>query len=162
MHRNGKMNNERRTEDLAKSSGHRVEEDPQTTVTNPSLAGGHLLAAISTSIVGILRDHYGRGPMKAKTYALDDIIVVVMRGSGFTPLEQTIMDSGEPDRVIAMREDFQRVMASRYKHTIEDLTGRRVLAFLSQAHVEPDITMEIFFVDGPLDGFGVVEITEPH
>ena len=28
-------------------------------------AGGHLLAAISTSIVGILREHYGRGPMKA-------------------------------------------------------------------------------------------------
>jgi len=36
-----------------------------------------------------------------------------------------------------------------------------VLAFLSQAHVEPDITMEIFFVDGPLKGFGVVEITHP-
>ena len=125
------------------------------------LAGGHLLATISTSIVGILREHYGRGPMKAKTYALDDIVVVVMRGSGFTALEQTIMDSGEPDRVIAMREDFQRVMATRYKETIEELTGRRVLAFLSQAHVEPDITMEIFFIDGPLDGFGAVEITEP-
>jgi uncharacterized protein YbcI len=126
------------------------------------LAGGHLLTAISTSIVGILREHYGRGPMKAKTYVLDDIIVVVMRGSGFTPLEQTIMNSGEPDRVIAMREDFQRVMAERYKQTIEDLTGRKVLAFLSQAHVEPDITMEIFFVDGPLEGFGAVEITEPE
>ena len=126
------------------------------------LAGGHLLAAISTRIVGILRDHYGRGPMKAKTYALDDIIVVVMRGSGFTPLEQTIMDSGEPDRVIAMREDFQRVMATRYKQTIKELTGRNVVAFLSQAHVEPDITMEIFFVDGPLDGFGAVEVIEPE
>jgi uncharacterized protein YbcI len=125
------------------------------------LAGGHLLAAISTSIVGILREHYGRGPMKAKTYALDDIIVVVMRGSGFTPLEQTIMDSGQPERVVAMREDFQRVMADRYNRTIEALTGRKVLAFLSQAHVEPDITMEIFFVDGALEGFGAVEITEP-
>ena len=78
------------------------------------LGGGKLLAAISTSIVAILREHYGRGPMKAKTYALDDIIVVVMRGSGFTSLEQTIMDSGEPDRVVAMRQDFQRVMAERY------------------------------------------------
>ena len=125
------------------------------------LAGGHLLAAISTSIAGILREHYGRGPMKAKTYAIDDIIVVVMRGSGFTALEQTIMDSGEPHRVIAMREDFQRVMAKSYREKIEELTGRKVLAFLSQAHVEPDITMEIFFVDGPLEGFGVVEITEP-
>jgi uncharacterized protein YbcI len=124
-------------------------------------AGGHLLAAISNSIVGILREHYGRGPMKAKTYVLDDIIVVVMRGSGFTPLEQTIMDSGRPDRIVAMREDFQHDMAGRYKETVEELTGRRVLAFLSQAHVEPDITMEIFFVDGPLDGFGTVEIIQP-
>ena len=126
------------------------------------LAGGQLLAEISTTVVGILRDHYGRGPMKAKTYALDDIIVCVMRGSGFTPLEQTIMDSGEPDRVVEMREDFQRVMADRYQNAIEDLTGRKVVAFLSQAHVEPDITMEIFFIDGPLPGFGAVEIVEPE
>src|SRR6202142_3743163 len=118
--------------------------------------GGRLLAAISTSIVQMLHEHYGRGPMKAKTYALDDIIVVVMRGSGFTALEQTIMDSGEPDRGIPMREDFQRVMASRYKETIQELTGRNVVAFLSQAHVEPDITMEIFFVDGALEGFGAI------
>jgi uncharacterized protein YbcI len=100
--------------------------------------------------------------MKAKTYVLDDIIVVVMRGSGFTPLEQTIMDSGDPNRVIAMRENFQSVMAARYRETIEELTGRKVLAFLSQAHVDPDITMEIFFVDGPLPGFGAVEIVEPE
>jgi uncharacterized protein YbcI len=136
--------------------------DAQPGDSTGPLSGGHLLAAISTRIVGILREHYGRGPMRAKTYVLDDIIVVVMRGSGFTALEQTIMDSGEPDRVIAMREDFQRVMAGRYKETIRDLTGRNVVAFLSQAHVEPDITMEIFFVDGTLEGFGAVEVMAPE
>jgi uncharacterized protein YbcI len=128
----------------------------------PPLTGGRLLAQISTSIVAILREHYGRGPMKAKTYALDDVIVVVMRGSGFTALEQTIMDSGQPGRVIAMREEFQAVMAERYKGTIERLTGRKVVAFLSQAHVEPDITVEMFFVDGALPGFGAVEVIEPE
>lgn len=87
---------------------------------------------------------------------------LVMRGSGFTPLEQTIMDSGEPDRVVAMREDFQRVMAERYRETVSELTGRKVVAFLSQAHVEPDITIEMFFVDGPLPGFGAVEDSEPQ
>jgi uncharacterized protein YbcI len=116
---------------------------------------------ISTRIVAILREHYGRGPMKAKTYALDDIIVVVMRGSGFTPLEKTIMDSGQPERVVSMRHDFQHMMTKRFTETIEELTGRKVLAFLSQAHVEPDITMEIFFIDGALEGFGAVEITQP-
>lgn len=123
------------------------------------LEGGKLLAQISTSIVGILREHYGRGPMKAKTYALDDVIMVVMRGSGFTPLEQTIMDSGQPGRVVEMREDFQAVMAERYTHVIEELTGRKVVAFLSQAHVDPDITVEMFFVDGAIPGFGAVEVT---
>jgi hypothetical protein len=57
------------------------ERDADTTQTTPPLMGGQLLAAISNSIVGILREHYGRGPMKAKTYALDDIIVVVMRAA---------------------------------------------------------------------------------
>src|SRR6059058_208637 len=137
-------------------------EVAQRVVSGVPLAGGHLLAAISTSIVGILREYYGRGPMKAKTYALDDIIVVVMRGSGFTALEQTIMDSGDPDRVIAMREDFERVMAKRYKQTIEELTGRKVLAFLSQAHVEPDITMEIFFVDGHSKASGPSRSSNPR
>ncbi|HEX4672064.1 MAG TPA: Na-translocating system protein MpsC family protein, partial [Solirubrobacteraceae bacterium] len=89
-------------------------------------------------------------------------IVVVMRGSGFTPLEQTIMNSGDPNRVVAMREDFQRVMKDRYSQTIRELTGRNVVAFLSQAHVDPDITIEIFFVDGPLPGFGAVEVIEPE
>jgi hypothetical protein len=52
-------------------------------------------------------------------------------------------------------------MAERYRETIQQLTGRDVVAFLSQAHVEPDITVEMFFVDGPLPGFGAVEFTEP-
>jgi uncharacterized protein YbcI len=136
--------------------------EPEAEGKAAQLGGGQLLAAISTSIVAILREHYGRGPMKAKTYALDDIIVVVMRGSGFTALEQTIVDAGEPERVVAMREDFQAVMAGRYEQTIEKLTGAKVVAFLSQAHVDPDITMEIFFVDRPIRGFGALELVEPE
>jgi uncharacterized protein YbcI len=126
------------------------------------LGGGLLLAAISNRIVQIQREHYGRGPMKAKTYALDDLIVVVMRGSGFTPLEKTMLDSGDPERIVAMRHEFQNMMSKRFTDTIEELTGRNVLAFLSQAHVEPDLTLEIFFVDGPLEGFGAVEIIQPE
>lgn len=125
------------------------------------LSGGRLLSAISNSIVRILRERYGRGPMKAKTYVLDDIIVVVLRAGGFTAAEQTMIDSGEPERVVEMRENFQRVMAEDYKATIEQLTDRKVLAFLSNAHVEPELTVEVFFVDRPLDGFGAVEVIAP-
>jgi uncharacterized protein YbcI len=137
-------------------------DEPQVANDEPPLSGGRLLSAISNSIVAIIREHYGRGPMKAKTYVLDDLVVVVMRGSGFTALEQTIMDDDGADRVVAMRHDFQRLMAGRYTDAIAGLTGREVVAFLSQAHVEPDVTIEIFLMDGPLAGFGAVEVTEPE
>jgi uncharacterized protein YbcI len=123
------------------------------------LSGGALLSAISERVVGILREHYGRGPMKAKTYALDDLIVCVLR-NGFTAMEKTMVDSGNPDGVVEMRHDFQRMMGERYKDMIEELTGRKVTAFLSQAHLDPDITLEVFFVDRPLEGFGAAELVQ--
>jgi uncharacterized protein YbcI len=118
---------------------------------------GEMLAAISTRIVGLLREHYGRGPSRAKTYAMDDCIVCVLR-NGFTAHERTIIDSGEAGRVIEMRQDFQRLMERRYRETIETITGRRVVAFLSQAHLEPDITLEIFFLDRPMNGAAALDI----
>jgi hypothetical protein len=44
-------------------------------------------------------------------------------------------------------------MARRYTDAIEDLTGLKVQAFLSQAHIDPDITLEVFFIDPILEGF---------
>jgi uncharacterized protein YbcI len=124
------------------------------------LVGGRLLAEITNRIVAFMREHYGRGPIKAKTYVLDNLIVCVL-SDGFTAIERTMMEGGEPDRVLDMRRDFQRLMKQRYSGMIEELTGRRVLAFLSQAHVEPDLTIEIFLMDGPVPGFGALEIVEP-
>ena len=84
-----------------------------------------------------MRQHYGRGSVKAKTYVLDNLIVCVLSDGGFTAIERTMMGGGEPERVLEMRRDFKRVMKVRYSEMIEELTGRRVLAFLSQAHVGP-------------------------
>ena len=123
------------------------------------LAGGKLLSEITNRIVSFMREHYGRGPIKAKTYVLDNLIVCVL-SNGFTAIERTMMKGGEPDRVLEMRRDFQRLMKERYTAMVEELTGRKVLAFLSQAHVEPDLTIEVFLMDGPLAGFGALEIVD--
>jgi uncharacterized protein YbcI len=123
------------------------------------LEGGRLLAEVTNRIVGMMREHYGRGPIKAKTYVLDNLIVCVL-SDGFTAIERTMMEGGEPDRVLEMRRDFQRLMKGRYSEMIEELTGRKMLAFLSQAHVEPDLTIEMFLMDGPVAGFGALELVE--
>ena len=124
-----------------------------------ALSGGMLLAEITNRIVSFMREHYGRGPLKAKTYVLDNLVVCVL-SDGFTAIEKTMMESGEPERVLDMRREFQRLMKIRYSQMIEELTGRKVLAFLSQAHVDPDVTIEVFLMDGPLAGFGALELVD--
>jgi uncharacterized protein YbcI len=122
--------------------------------------GGRLLAEITNRIVAFMREHYGRGPIKAKTYVLDNLIVCVL-SDGFTAIERTMMEGGQADRVLELRRDFQQLMKARYSTMIEELTGRKVLAFLSQAHVEPDLTVEMFLMDGPVPGFGALELVDP-
>jgi uncharacterized protein YbcI len=124
------------------------------------LSGGEMLAAVSNAIVGLLREHYGRGPTRAKTYVLDDLLVCVMR-DGFTTIERTMMKGGQQARVVELRQDFQVLMEQSYREQVERLTGAKVVAFLSQAHVEPDLTIEMFLMDRPLAGFGALEITDP-
>jgi uncharacterized protein YbcI len=124
------------------------------------LRGGHLLAAISNRIVQIQREHYGRGPMKAKRHALDDLVVVAMRGTGFTPLEKTMMDSGDPDRIVEMRREFQRIMTKRFTDTIEELTRRKVLAFLHKPTSSPTLRSRSSSSTG--HSKGSVELVQPE
>jgi len=72
-----------------------------------------------------------------------------------------MVEGGEPHRVLEMRRDFQRMMKARYTEMIEQLTGVKVLAFLSQAHIEPDLTIEMFLMNGPVPGFGALELIDP-
>ena len=123
------------------------------TAPQQPLQGGEMLSAISNAIVGLLREHYGRGPTKAKTYVLDDLLVCVMR-DGFTAIEQTMMEGGQQQRVVELRQDFQVLMESSYKEQVKRITGAKVIAFLSQAHVEPDLTIEMFLMDRPLRASG--------
>jgi uncharacterized protein YbcI len=138
---------------------HSSEKRSEETAAEYPLAGGELLSAISNAIVGLLREHYGRGPTRAKTYVLDDLVVCVMR-DGFTAIEQTMMEGGQQSRVVELRQDFQVLMERSYKEQVERLTGCKVIAFLSQAHVEPDLTIEMFLMDRALPGFGAIEIMD--
>lgn len=115
--------------------------------SEPTLTGRQQLAAISRSMAGLQREHYGRESINVTAYAVKDMIVVVVRLKHLTPLEQSMVDGGKPERVLALRAEFARVMAGRYTHTVEQVTGRTVVALLSQAHIDPGIVVEAFFLD---------------
>jgi uncharacterized protein YbcI len=117
---------------------------------------GEVLAGISSGIVGLYREHFGKGPTKAKTYVLDDLVICVLR-DGLTTVERTLFAEGKADSVREMRTAFQDAVADKFNAVVEDLTGRRVVAFMSQAHVNPDLAIEVFFLDGSIEHHGVHE-----
>ena len=77
---------------------------------------GDVLTAISDGMVGLLREFYGRGPTRAKSYYEDDLVVCLLRG-GFSRVEQTLLDGNRGAAVIQQRMEFQEVMRCRQHRT---------------------------------------------
>jgi len=112
-----------------------------------------LLAKVSTEVVRTLKDSFGKGPLKAKSYMLDDFLLVVMRG-GVTVAEQTMLDRGHADLVRDFRQTYQNEVGDELVAKIEVLTGRKVVNYQSQILFDPHIVMEVFFFADDLDGSG--------
>ena len=111
---------------------------------------GHtMLSRISTEMVRAMKEYYGKGPTKAKSYMLDDFLLVVMRG-GVTRAEETLLSAGQEDAVRDFRQQFQNEMRERLTSTVEQLTGRRVVNYQSQVLFDPDIALEVFIFDEPV------------
>jgi uncharacterized protein YbcI len=123
-------------------------EDPLSPSTAPEQG---LLAKISTEVVRTLKDSFGKGPLKAKSYMLDDFLLVVMRG-GVTVAEQTMLDRGHGDLVRDFRQTYQNEMGDHLVAKIEALTGRTVVNYQSQILFEPHIVMEVFFFADETNG----------
>jgi len=107
------------------------------------LAHGDVLTAISDGMVALLKEFYGRGPTRAKSYYEDDLVVCLLRG-GFTRVEKTLLEGGRGAAVIQQRMEFQEVMRDRFVHVIESATGRRVVGFMSGNQQDPDMICEVF------------------
>ncbi|HEX5618044.1 MAG TPA: Na-translocating system protein MpsC family protein [Solirubrobacteraceae bacterium] len=114
--------------------------DPTRTERHP---GGEVRTAISEGIVALLKDFYGTGPTRAKTYVTEDLVVCLLRG-GFTKVEQTLLEGGRGQAVISQRMEFQEVMRDRFVAVVEQATGRRVIGFMSGNQQSPDMLCEIF------------------
>jgi uncharacterized protein YbcI len=107
---------------------------------------GEMLAQISTGLVQLHSRYYGKGPTKAKTHMVNDTVVSILRG-GFTTVERTLLDTGQIESVYQMRRSFQQAMEDEFREVVEGATGRKVIAYMSSIHVDPDLAIEIFVLE---------------
>lgn len=115
--------------------------EPQTTAREQ----GDVLTDISDGLVGLLKEFYGRGPSRAKSYYQDDLVVCVLRG-GFSRVEETLLEGGRGPAVIHQRMEFQELMRERFEAVIESATGRPVIGFMSGNQQHPDMMCEVFIL----------------
>jgi uncharacterized protein YbcI len=122
---------------------------PSRRPSDGTVAGG-----ISAAVVRILHEYTGRGPTKART-DINRESVMVMLADTLTKSERVLVESGKHDLVLQTRQQFQQLMRDDLVAAVEGLTERRVSAFMSENHIDPDLAVEVFVLeptgdDGPV------------
>ena len=111
------------------------------------MVDGAIREQLANAFVKLHSEYYGRGPTKAKVYSDRDLIAIVLEET-FTSAEKTLIARGEADGIQDIRRRFQRVMADQFRSAVEQSTGRRVRAFISETDLENDIAVELFLLGG--------------
>jgi uncharacterized protein YbcI len=119
------------------------------------LSGDQLLAAVTNEMVALHERYYHRVPATAKTLMLDGDLLACVLGGVYTDVEKTMIELQRTTVVQETRSAFQTAMQHKFIATIERLSGRSVLAFISNHHIGPDIEIELFMLESAGLPFGV-------
>ncbi len=100
---------------------------------------------ISRLAVQLLRQYTGRGPTKARTVINHDSVLILL-GDTLTTGERSLAENGKAEHVVDTRHQFQHIMRDDLVQVVEEATGRKVIAFMSDNHIDPDMAVEVFLL----------------
>lgn len=110
----------------------------------PPLSGDELLAAVTEAMVALHERYYHRAPVSAKTQMLGEDLLACVMGGVYTEVEKTMIELQRGTLVQETRSAFQQAMQQKFIDEVEHLSGRDVIAFISNSHVGPDMEIELF------------------
>lgn len=116
----------------------------------PPLRGDELLAAVTDAMVALHRRYHHRAPVSAKTQMLGEDLLACVMGGVYTEVEKTMIELQRGTLVQETRSAFQQAMQQKFIDEVERLSGREVIAFISNSHVGPDMEIELFMFRDPV------------
>ena len=116
---------------------------------NAPLTGDALLDAVTDAMVVLHERYHHRVPVTAKTLMLGDDLIACVLGGVYTDVEKTMIELQHTTIVQETRSAFQNAMQHKFIAAIQELSGRDVMAFVSNHHVGPDIEIELFMLRPP-------------
>lgn len=108
------------------------------------LTGDALLEAVTESMVALHERYHHREPVTARSQLMGDEMLAVVMGGVYSDVEKTLIELERGAVVRDTRSAFQNAMQDRFISEVERLSGRRVLTFISDSHVGPDVEIELF------------------
>ncbi|HEU4738862.1 MAG TPA: Na-translocating system protein MpsC family protein [Solirubrobacterales bacterium] len=117
---------------------------------NPPLKGDELLSAVTEAMVALHERYYHRAPVSAKTQMLGEDLLACVMGGVYTEVEKTMIELQRGTLVQETRSAFQQAMQQKFIDEVEHLSGREVIAFISNSHVGPDMEVELFMFRDPV------------
>jgi len=116
---------------------------------------------VSRALVKALHEVSGRGPTSARTTINGDLVVTVFTDT-LSKADRTLVGLGRSEEVLRRRMLLQDAMGPLAIPAVEAVLGRRVTAFMSANHIDPDLAVEIFILapDGDDNG-GVPPDSQP-
>jgi uncharacterized protein YbcI len=111
---------------------------------------GRRAAAVSNAITRLHRDHYGRGATTTRTVIQRNYVITFLEDI-YTPVERTLIDAGDEGTVRDTRLAFQLAMRPQFSQAVEEVMERKVVAFMSQNHIDPDLAVEVFVLEPHAD-----------
>jgi uncharacterized protein YbcI len=115
-------------------------------VSPAPLRGEELLFAVTEAIVVLHQRYYHRTPVSAKTQMLGDDLLACVLGGVYTDVEKTMIELQRSAVVQETRSAFQNAMQHKFIEGVERVSGRQVLAFISNHHVGPDMEIKLFML----------------
>ena len=108
---------------------------------------GLMMVELSNAMVRLYKELFGRGPTKARTsFAGPDLIVSTLECS-LTRIERHMAAAGEHERLRDLRMHFQYLNEPEFVNTVEEITGRKVRAFVSGMDTKHDVATELFYLE---------------
>jgi uncharacterized protein YbcI len=105
------------------------------------------LAEISSAMVRIYKERFGRGPTKARSHFAGPDVLVVSLENTLTAVEKSMRDLGEKQRLEEIRLFFQNATRDEFVGVVERITGRKVRAFTSGMDADVDVATEAFYFE---------------
>jgi len=117
---------------------------------NPPLGGDELLSAVTEAMVALHERYHHRAPVSAKSQMLGEDLLACVMGGVYTEVEKTMIELQRGTLVQETRSAFQQAMQQKFIDEVERLSGREVIAFISNSHVGPDMEVELFMFRDPV------------